>query len=176
MKVLSLIAVLVTALGLSGIAHAEQAVGPGAFYGRYHGTAQAHDPHGLPMGFDWRDFDVEIGQADNGFFVAWTTVMKSIRGKEVRRKSTRIVYEPTGRPGIYVQKAGAAEIANGISWATISGRTLTVRVAAILDDGTYEIQTYERTLVKDGLQLLFRSDRNGSVSKIATAYSKKESQ
>jgi hypothetical protein len=126
------------------------------------------------MAFDTRDFDVEIGQANSGFFVAWTTVMKSIRSKEVRRNSTRIVFEPSGRPGIYVQKAAGSDLANGFSWATISGRTLTVRAAAILDDGKYEIQIYQRTLVKDGLQLLFRSDRDGSVSKIVTAFSQKE--
>ena len=174
MKMLRWIAVLVTAVGLSAITHAEQTIGPEAFYGRYHGTGQSVDPRFVTAGFDRRDFDVQIGPADNGFFVAWTTVTRTMGRKEAKRTSTRIVYEPSGRPGIYVQKVGAAEIANGISWATISGRTLTVRVAAILDDGKYEIQSYERTLVKDGLQLQFRSDRNGSVSKIVAAFSQKE--
>lgn len=174
MKIMYWIALLVTALGFSTIATAEQATGPEAFYGRYNGTAQAIDVQGWPVGVDRRDFDVEIGQADNGFFVAWTTVRKSIGGKGVRRDSTRIVFEPSGRAGIYVQKAAASELANGFSWAAISGRTLTVRVLGILDDGGYEIQTYERTLAKDGLQLFFKSDRNGSVSKIVTAFARRQ--
>jgi hypothetical protein len=173
MKIMYWIALLVTALGFSTIATAEQATDPEAFYGRYNGTAQAVDVQGWPTGVDRRDFDVEIGQADNGFFVAWTTVRKSIGRKEVRRDSTRIVFEPSGQAGIYVQKAAASELAHGFGWASISGRTLTVRVLGILRDG-YEIQTYERTLAKDGLQLFFRSDRNGSVSKIVTAFSRRE--
>ena len=173
MKIMYWIALLVTALGFSTIATAEQATDPEAFYGRYNGTAEAVDVQGWPTGVDRRDFDVEIGQADNGFFVAWTTVRKSIGRKEVRRDSTRIVFEPSGQAGIYVQKSAASELAHGFGWASISGRTLTVRVLGISRDG-YEIQTYERTLAKDGLQLFFRSDRNGSVSKIVTAFSRRE--
>jgi len=96
MKIMYWIALLVTALGFSTIATAEQATDPEAFYGRYNGTAEAVDVQGWPTGVDRRDFDVEIGQADNGFFVAWTTVRKSIGRKEVRRDSTRIVFEPSG--------------------------------------------------------------------------------
>ena len=173
MKIMYWIALLVTALGFSTIATAEQATDPEAFYGRYNGTAEAVNVQGWPTGVDRRDFDVEIGQADNGFFVAWTTVRKSIGRKEVRRDSTRIVFEPSGQSGIYVQKSAASELAHGFGWASISGRTLTVRVLGILRDG-YEIQSYERTLAKDGLQLFFRSDRNGSVSKIVTAFSRRE--
>ena len=172
MKTMYWMVLLVTALGFSTIATAEQATGPEAFYGHYNGTAQAVDVQGWPVGVDRRDFDVEIAQADNGFLVAWTTVRKG--GKGVKRDSTRIAFEPSGRAGIYVQKAAASELANGFSWASISGRTLAVRVLGILDDGGYEIQTYERTLAKDGLQLFFRSDRNGSVSKIVTAFSRRE--
>jgi hypothetical protein len=84
------------------------------------------------------------------------------------------LFDPSGRAGIYVQKAAASELANGLSWASISARTLTVRVLGILDDGGYEIQTYERTLATDGLQLFFRSDRNGSGSKIVTAFSRRQ--
>jgi hypothetical protein len=31
----------------------------------------------MAFGFDKRDFDVEIGAAEGGFFVAWTTVMQT---------------------------------------------------------------------------------------------------
>jgi hypothetical protein len=164
---------LVTALGLSSIARAADAIGPEAFYGRYQGTAIAHDPRTMAFGFDKRDFDVEIGAANGGFFVAWTTVMHTTLGKEIKHNSARIVFEPSGRPGIYIQQASAAERVSGLSWASISGRALTVRVVAILDDGTYEVQTYERTLAKDCLQLLFTSDRNGTVTKLASAFSQK---
>ena len=164
---------LVTALGLTSIARAADAIGPEAFYGRYEGTAIAHDPRAMAFGFDQRDFDVEIGAANGGFFVAWTTVMHATRGKGIKRYDARVVFEPSGRPGIYIRQASATERARGLSWASISDRALTVRVVTILDDGTYEVQTYERTLAKDGLQLLFRSDRNGTIIKLASAFSQK---
>jgi hypothetical protein len=174
MKLACWTVMLVTALGLTSIARAADAIGPDAFYGRYQGTAIAHDPRAMAFGFDQRDFDVEIGAVGNGgFFVAWTTVMHATTGKEIKRNSARIVFEPSGRPGIYIQQASAAERFSGLRWASISGRALTVRVLAILDDGTYEVQTYERTLAKDGLQLLFRSDRNGTIIKLASAFSQK---
>lgn len=173
MKFACWVVLLALALGLTPAARAADAIGPEAFYGRYQGTAIAHDPRAMAFGFDQRDFDVEIGAANGGFFVAWTTVMHSTRGKEIRRNDARIVFEPSGRPGIYLQQASGPERARGLNWASISGRALTVRVVTILDDGTYEVQTYERTLAKDGLQLLFRSDRNGTIIKLASAFSQK---
>ncbi len=177
MKMASWVVMLVTAFALAGTARAAEAVGPEAFYGHYQGTAIANDPRNIfAFGLDQRDFDVEIGAANGGFFVAWTTVMHSIRGQEIKRKSTRIVFEPSARPGIYVQQAAAAERADGLAWASISGRALTVHVVAILDDGTYEVQTYRRTLAKDGLELFFRSDRDGTNIKIVGAFSRKQPQ
>jgi len=173
MKLVCWTVMLVAALGLTGIARAADAIGPETFYGRYQGTAIAHDPRTMAFGFNQRDFDVEIGAANGGFFVGWTTVMHATTGKEIKRTNARIVFEPSGRPGIYIQQAHLAEPATGLSWATISDRALTVRVLAILDDGTYEVQTYERSLAKDGLQLLFRSDRNGTVIRLASAFSQK---
>jgi hypothetical protein len=174
MKLVCWTVMLVAALGLTGVARAADAIGPETFYGRYQGTAIAHDPRTMAFGFDKRDFDVEIGAAGNGgFFVAWTTVMRATTGKEIKRNNARIVFEPSGRPGIYLQQASAPDRASGLGWASISSRALSVRVLAILDDGTYEVQTYERTLAKDGLQLRFTSDRNGTVAKLASAFSQK---
>ena len=52
MKIMYWIALLVTALGFSTIATAEQATDPEAFYGRYNGTAEAVDVQGWPTGVD----------------------------------------------------------------------------------------------------------------------------
>lgn len=176
MKIACWIVVLVMALGLTSVARAEEATGPEAFYGRYQGTGMARDPNVMAFGFDKRDFDMEIGAAQGGFFVAWTTVMQSVTGKEIKRKSTRVTFEPSGRPGIYIERAAAAGIANGFSWASISGRALTVRLLTILDDGTYEMQSYQRFLNKEGLYVVFRSDRDGALIKIVTAYLQKQAQ
>jgi len=168
---------LVAALGLAGIARAaDQAPGPEVFYGRYQGTGLAHDPNTMAFGFDKRDFDVEIGAAEGGFFVAWTTVMQSPASRETKRKTARIVFKPSGRPGIYIDAAAPAQIADGLSWASISGRALTVRLLTILDDGTYQVQTYQRSLNKDGLYLVFRSDGDGALIRIVNAYLQKQKQ
>jgi hypothetical protein len=177
MKIVRCIVVLVTALGLASIARAEdQKAAPEAFYGRYQGTGMARDPSVMAFGFDKRDFDVEIGAATGGFFVAWTTVMESPTGKVIKRKSSRIVFEPSGRPGIYLDQAAAGGIANGLGWASISGPELTVRLLTILDDGTYQVQSYQRSLNKDGLYLVFRNDSNGALNRMVTAYLRKQAQ
>lgn len=167
---------LVAALGLASVARAGEATGPEAFYGRYQGTGITQDPNAMAFGFDNRDLDVEIGPAEGGFFVAWTTVMRSLGDKEIKRSSARIDFEPSGRPGIYIEHAPATRNAEGFSWASISGGALTVRRLAILEDGSYEVQSYERSLTKDGLFLFFRSDRDGAVIKIVTARLQKQTQ
>ena len=167
--------VLVAALGLASTARADQAANPEAFFGRYQGTGITHDPNAILFGFDNRDLDVEIGPAEGGFFVAWTTVMQTRGDKGAKRKSTRITFEPSGRPGIYRERA-ATPTADGFSWASIADRTLTVRLVTILDDGSYEVQSYERSLNEDGLFLFFRSDRDGAVIKVVTARLRKQAQ
>jgi hypothetical protein len=48
-------------------------------------------------------------------------------------------------------------------WARIAGSTLTVYTLRIIDDGGYEIQTFDRTLTSDGLDLRFSRQRDGKV-------------
>ena len=60
-------------------------------------------------------------------------------------------------------------MAKGIAWAAIAGKVLRIRLLTILDDGTYEIQSYDRALDAHGLTLLFRSDRDGTTVKMVSA-------
>ena len=169
MKIAWWMVVLVASLGLTSIARADDATGPEAFYGRYQGTGVTQDPNATFYGFESRDLDVEIGAEEGGFFVAWTTVIRPLTSKDIERKSTRVSFEPSGRPGIYIERSAAAHREDGLSWASISGKTLSVRLLTILDDGSYEVQSYERSMNKDGLFLFFRSDRDGAVIRIVTA-------
>ncbi|MFO1058819.1 MAG: hypothetical protein U1E53_17855 [Dongiaceae bacterium] len=175
MRIAGAIVLLVALLGLGGVAAAaDSAVGPQAFYGRYKGTAVTQDPNAASYGFGDRDLDVEIGPAENGgFFVAWTTVIHPLSGKEPARSSARVTFEPSPRPGIY---AGhwAPDMAKGIAWAAIAGKVLRIRLLTILDDGTYEIQSYDRALDAHGLTLLFRSDRDGTTVKMVSALLEKQ--
>ena len=46
-------------------------------------------------------------------------------------------------------------------WATLKGATLTVSALLIIKGGGYELQTYERTLIKEGMKLTFTRLRDG---------------
>ena len=170
MKIACWMIVLVAALGLGSVAKADQASTPDAFYGRFQGTGFTHDPNAALFGLGARDLDVEIGPADGGgFFVSWTTVMQSGGDKGAKTKSSKVVFVPSGRPGIYTGRSEGTAANEGMSWASIGDGAMTVRLLRILDDGTYEIQTYQRSLNDDGMFVFFRSDLDGAVMKVVTA-------
>jgi hypothetical protein len=53
-------------------------------------------------------------------------------------------------------------------WARIKEATLTVYAMHVIDDGSYEMQTYDRTLTKEGMRLDFTRIRaDGKVKKIS---------
>jgi hypothetical protein len=174
MKIACWMIVLVAALGLGSVARADQASTPDAFYGRYQGSGFTHDPNAALFGIGARDLDVEIGPAEGGFFVAWTTVMQSTGDKGAKSKSSRVVFVPSGRPGIYTGRSDGTQAIDDLSWASIGDRALTVRLLHILDDGTYEVQTYQRSLTDDGMFVFFRSDLDGAVMKVVTAQLRKQ--
>lgn len=160
------------ALGWGTLAMAAGA-GPEAFYGRYQGSGVTQSPNLAFLGLDTRDLDVQIGPDGNGFFVEWTTVIRDVADRETRRNAARISFEPSGRPGIYLERAAASRVADGLSWATVQDGSLIIRVLAILDNGAYDIQTYERSLTEKGMFLYFRSDRDGQTVRFVTASLKK---
>ena len=60
-------------------------------------------------------------------------------------------------------------------WGRIIGDTLTVFSIFVYDDGSYEIQQFDRTLVEGGLELKFSSARNGEVRRMLSAFLKRDS-
>jgi hypothetical protein len=171
-----LIAVLLFAVGIASgadMARAEDAP-PDAFYGKFEGSGAARDPNSIALGLMDRDMDVEIGPEGEGFFVAWTTVFRDIfSDDEPRRNSARVAFVPSGRPGLYLATDAAAGIAAGLSWASITGNRLSVRLLAIEDDGSYVVQTYHRSLSEAGLFLFFISDVDGQTIRMVNAHLKK---
>ena len=53
-------------------------------------------------------------------------------------------------------------------WARIRGRTLTVHSLLVDNEGSYEIQTYDRTLTGDGMDLKFTRVRDGQPMRSVT--------
>ena len=80
-----------------------------------------------------------------------------------------VSFVPGGRPGIYMELGAAQRLEQGMSWATIQGDTLSIREMAVLDDGSYSVQTYHRSLTKEGMFLHFISDRDGQSIRTVTA-------
>lgn len=137
------------------------------FIGSYVGKSITGDS---TKGLSPRDLSVTITREKSGFVLTWTT-MKQRDDGTMARKSYRIAFQPTRRDGIYASamrsdKFGARIPLNPMQgepyvWARLHGRTMTVYALHIQDDGTYEMQVYDRTLIDGGLDLTFTRLREG---------------
>lgn len=167
--VFAIFVVVVGAFLASGGAQAEDA-SLEVFFGRFEGSGMTRNPNVAHWGFMDRDMDVEIGPEDDGFYVAWTTVFrKTFSDEKTHRNSTRVTFAPSGRPGIFLAKGASEQVAEGLSWASISRNVLSVRILAVQDDGSYVVQTYHRSLTDDGLALFFLSDEDGQTIRMVNA-------
>ena len=140
--------------------------GVAQFFGNYVGrTITAPDGSLSP-----RDLSIEIKpHGDNGFLLAWTTVIRDASG--TRHRAYSIAFTPSTRTGIFASAMrrdafGHSEPLDPLKgepyvWADIEGPTLRVHALLITDDGGYEMQVYRRTLTADGMTLEFSRNRNG---------------
>ncbi len=144
--------------GLAPLAQAQDLTAK-AFYGRFQGSGIAENRDSLYFGVTIRDFDVLIGAEDPGFFVEWTSVIRGggdPANPDVRRKVTRVTFDPAAEPGVFqARQQGDPLMGEAYGWARIKGQTLSVHLMAIRKDGGYEIQSYDRTLTGNGMELHF---------------------
>jgi hypothetical protein len=136
------------------------------FFGKYEGTAVMD--HGT--GVQKRDIGVEILRHERGFTLEWVTVTYKADGTP-KRKNYSVHFEPSGRTDIYASAMRTNMFGDRIPldplqghpymWARISGATLTVFVMFVSESGGYEMQTYDRTLTKSGMELRFSRVRDG---------------
>ncbi|MCZ7600194.1 MAG: hypothetical protein M5U09_24055 [Gammaproteobacteria bacterium] len=117
-----------------------------------------------------RDLGVTITSSRDGFAVKWQTTTFREDGSE-NTKSYSIDFISSEREHIY-RSAMKANLFGGREpldpmkgdpyvWAHITDGTLVVHAMIITEDGGYEMQTYERTLVAEGLDLRFTRIRDG---------------
>jgi len=143
------------------------------FYGRYIGTTSgASEGEATP-----RDIGVEIVPEDDGFIVTWQTVITRDDGS-TKGTSYRILFQPTKRGSIFssamrVNVFGKLTPLDPLSgdpfvWARIVGDTLTVFALLITDEGSFEMQVYDRTLTEKGMDLRFSRIRDEKVLKVIT--------
>lgn len=131
-----------------------------AFFGSFAGSGVADGDDTTYFGVTQRDLDVRISAAaDNGFTVAWTTVLRAggdMQNPNIRRRATTMTFRPGPRPGIFTAAENGDPLRGGtISWARISRSTLTVYSFSVQDDGRHDMQTYARTLSGTGMDLVY---------------------
>lgn len=167
LRVFSFLCVVTLALGATvSTAWAEDKNLPiEAFYGRYSGAGFTFGDTGY-YELQNRDLDVEIGPEGDGFFVAWTTVLRRPSDEKATRKSVRMTFTPSARKGIYLQRSAEKSIGEGLVWAAITGPMLTVRALTIEPDGSYVVQIYHRIIYENGMMLQYRSDRDSETIRL----------
>lgn len=118
-----------------------------------------------------RDLSTTIESTRNGFTITWTSVTYKSDGR-TKEKTYTIEFLPSERDNIYqaAMKSnlfGKAVPLNPMAgepfvWARVEGDTFSVYSLFINEVGEYEIQEFHRTLVEEGLDLLFLRVRNGA--------------
>lgn len=148
-------------------AFAAQNLPPSAFFGHYSGGGIASNADSLYFAVTARDFDVTFAPAPGGrgFRVEWTSVIRrgGTPGKpDIRRRSTTKTLLPTANPAVFHGKESGDPLAGKeLCWARIDGNTMSVFLMTVDADGIYELQEYNRKLTGSGMDLVFRSWRDG---------------
>ncbi|NKB59921.1 MAG: hypothetical protein GKS00_26725 [Alphaproteobacteria bacterium] len=143
------------------------------FYGEYAGRSVSASADSLKT----RDINVEIKSIRHGFNVAWTTVTLR-KGAKATRKSYSIDFRKTKRGGIYQSVMRKDVFGNRAPndpmkgdpyvWSRIRGDTLSVYALIVTDEGSYDMQVYNRTLTANGMALDFKRFLEGQEVKSIT--------
>ena len=157
------------------LAAAAPAAAPEAepFFGDYEGEAISDNNGELRK----RDLRVKISATENGFTVNWISVTKKASGK-LKRKEYSIDFHPTKRKNIFRSGERKDMFGNAVPldpmdgdpyvWARIHEDTLKVFALHVLEDGGYEMQTYARRRIPDGLSLKYSRVRDGEILSTVT--------
>jgi hypothetical protein len=126
------------------------------FFGAYKGEGIAKNREEIDFTRTMRDLDTIIEPAgEGGFTVKWTTVIRDVEGG--RKIDNALTFAPTGRPNVFKAVDAGDPLAKGhYAWARIDGRTLTVNVLEVGEEGQGRWQIYQRRLTGDGMELTFR--------------------
>jgi hypothetical protein len=164
---------LVASVLLGAAAAEAQGGGIERFFGSYVGEAVSESGDGL----DKRDINAEIAAQGKGFKMSFTVVVK--RGTEKpRRDEYTIAFVPTKRPGIFGSAMRTDVFGNSVPkdplvgdpymWARLDGDKLWRYALFVTENGGYEMQTYQYTLMPAGLDLRFSRVRDGEVLRTVT--------
>jgi hypothetical protein len=163
----------------AGMAATASALEP--FFGTYVGVAKVEDANGE---VHHRDMDVVIQPyRDGGFRIDWINVTlvdgrRDLPGVERRVQSA--LFEPLEKRDMYVevepenlfQEREETQPMRGdpVRWASIDGPRMHVYAFMVLEDGTYELQIYDRILTDKGLDIHFQRIDDGQVMRRITGH------
>jgi len=143
------------------------------FFGTYVGVATVEDTDGE---VHHRDMDVVIQPYQDGFRIDWINVTL-VNGRRdlpgVVRRVQSALFEPVEDRDMYVevepenlfQEREETKPMRGdpVRWASIDGPRMHVYAFEVLEDGTYELQIYDRILTEKGLNIEFQRIVDGKV-------------
>jgi hypothetical protein len=138
------------------------------FFGAYVGVAEVED---LPSGTTHqRDMDIVIQPYhEDGFMIRWVNVTL-VDGRRdlpgVERRVQEVRFEPAEGRDLYVEVAAdnpfreREEIqplhGDPVRWASLDGNRLHVYAFVMTEEGTYELQIYDRVLTDKGIDIEYR--------------------
>jgi hypothetical protein len=145
------------------------------FFGTYVGVAKVED---LETGTTkQRHMDIVIEPyRGTGFRLHWINVTlvdgrRDVPG--VERQVQTVIFEPAAHRGFYVEaqesnpfrERAVTQPMHGdpVRWASVADGRLHVNSFVVLEDGTYELQTYDRTLTEAGMDIRFERILDGEV-------------
>jgi hypothetical protein len=146
-----------------------------AFYGHFTGIADEQ----LEGESERRQLSVKIEPRDDNFEITWTTRVKR---SDLSQKDHvyHILFRKTRRGAVYASAMRVNVFGKHIPmdplagdpfvWARIHGNTLTVYALMITNEGSYDMQTYDRTLLDNGdMGLAYTRILDGEINKTVTA-------
>lgn len=167
-------------IGMIGLRAAPTAGAPNAdllkpFFGAYVGVAEVED---LVTGeLQQRDMDIVIEPwGKGGFRIHWVNVTL-VDGRRdlpgVERRVQTALFEPAASAQFYVEVEEASVFrekqatrpmqGDPVRWAWVEGQTIHVCSFVVLDDGRYELQTYERIRTDQGIDIRYERILDGKV-------------
>ena len=138
------------------------------FFGAFVGVAEVQD---LPSG-DTRQRDMDIviqPYQEDGFMIQWVNVTL-VDGRRdlpgVERRVQRVLFEPADDRDFYVEVEEGNPFrereetrpmrGDPVRWASLDGNRLHVYAFVVGEDGTYELQVYDRVLTETGIEIEFQ--------------------
>ena len=139
---------------------ADQSTSLETFFGVWTGSGLSENAISSEFKLTVRDVDVVIQAVDGGgFTVKWSTVQRK-KGNpdnptEILKETSR-TFLPTEKPGVWRGRENGDPLKGELYlWARLDGDTLVVNSLGIHEDGSYEVQTYQRTIDEMGMKLRF---------------------